>query len=50
MTENHIETGGCLCGKIKYEFNRKDVISAGHCHCKDCQKINGAGKSNNSIC
>ena len=45
MTENHIETGGCLCGKIKYEFNRKDVISAGHCHCKDCQKITGSGKA-----
>ena len=27
MNENNVETGGCLCGKIKYEFNRKDVVS-----------------------
>ena len=45
MNENNVETGGCLCGKIKYEFNRKDVVSSGHCHCKDCQKITGSGKA-----
>jgi len=45
MTKILIETGSCLCGKIKYRFNRKDVISAGHCHCKDCQKITGSGKA-----
>ena len=45
MSENQIETGGCLCGNIKYKFNREDVVSAGHCHCKDCQKITGSGKA-----
>ncbi len=45
MDENGIETGGCLCGNIRYEFKRKDVISAGHCHCKDCQRITGSGKA-----
>ena len=45
MSENQIETGGCLCGNIKYKFNRKDVVSAGHCHCRDCQKITGSGKA-----
>tara|TARA_B100001115_G_scaffold157623_1_gene130221 strand:+ start:63 stop:482 length:420 start_codon:yes stop_codon:yes gene_type:complete len=45
MDENIIETGGCLCGNIKYEFKRKDVVSAGHCHCKDCQRITGSGKA-----
>lgn len=45
MKINHIETGGCLCGHIRYEFNRNDVVSAGHCHCKDCQKITGSGKA-----
>ena len=45
MNENTIETGGCLCGNIRYEFKRKDVVSAGHCHCKDCQKITGSGKA-----
>jgi hypothetical protein len=45
MSEKQIETGGCLCGNIKYKFNREDVVSAGHCHCKDCQKITGSGKA-----
>ena len=45
MKINHIETGGCLCGHIRYEFNRNDVVSSGHCHCKDCQKITGSGKA-----
>ena len=45
MDENGIETGGCLCGNIRYEFKRKDVVSAGHCHCKDCQRITGSGKA-----
>ena len=45
MSENQIETGGCLCGNIKYKFNREDVVSAGHCHCRDCQKITGSGKA-----
>ena len=45
MSENQIETGGGLCGNIKYKFNREDVVSAGHCHCKDCQKITGSGKA-----
>ena len=37
--------GGCLCGKIRYEFKQEDVISAGNCHCKDCQKATGGGKA-----
>ena len=45
MDENTTETGGCLCGNIRYEFKRKDVVSAGHCHCKDCQRITGSGKA-----
>jgi hypothetical protein len=45
MDGDNIETGGCLCGNIRYQFKRKDVISAGHCHCKDCQKITGSGKA-----
>ena len=45
MDENGIETGGCLCGNIRYEFKRQDVVSAGHCHCKDCQRITGSGKA-----
>ncbi len=40
-----ITGGGCLCGKVRYEFDREQVISAHHCHCKDCQKATGSGKA-----
>jgi hypothetical protein len=38
-------TGGCLCGAFKYQFDRDQIVSAHHCHCKDCQKITGSGKA-----
>ena len=40
-----LATGGCLCGLLRYEFNRETVITAGHCHCTDCQKATGSGKA-----
>ena len=42
---NKMQTGGCLCGNIQYEFDSSKVISAHHCHCKDCQKSTGSGKA-----
>lgn len=39
------ETGGCLCGNYSCSFDRDPVLSAHHCHCKDCQKITGGGRS-----
>ena len=39
------ESGGCLCGAVKYEFDKSNLISAHHCHCIDCQKSTGSGKS-----
>ena len=39
------ESGGCLCGAVKYEFDKSNLISAHHCHCTDCQKSTGSGKS-----
>ena len=39
------EVGGCLCGLVRYSFDRDSVISAGHCHCTDCQKATGSGKA-----
>ena len=39
------ESGGCLCGAIKYEFDKSSLISAHHCHCIDCQKSTGSGKA-----
>ncbi len=37
--------GGCLCGRIRYEFDQSLVLSVGHCHCTDCQKATGSGKA-----
>ena len=42
---NEIKIGGCLCGKVEYEFDSSKVISAHHCHCKDWQKSTGSGKA-----
>ena len=44
MTQ-HEQTGGCLCGKVSYLFDRDQVISAHHCHCVDCKKSTGSGKA-----
>ena len=50
MTEHQnqvqaMQSGGCLCGAIRYEFPYDAVISAHHCHCKDCQRSTGSGKA-----
>tara|TARA_Y100000768_G_C23953075_1_gene671260 strand:+ start:948 stop:1391 length:444 start_codon:yes stop_codon:yes gene_type:complete len=39
------QTGRCQCGRINYQFNQNDVLSAHHCHCKDCQRSTGSGKA-----
>ena len=39
------DAGGCLCGSVRYSFDRHSVVSAGHCHCVDCQKATGSGKA-----
>ena len=39
------QTGGCLCGNIKYTFDQSKALSAHHCHCTDCQKSTGSGKA-----
>ena len=44
MTQQE-QTGGCLCGKVRYLFDRDQVISAHHCHCVDCKKSTGSGKA-----
>lgn len=33
-------TGGCACGKIKYESTAQPVAML-HCHCRDCQHSSG---------
>ena len=42
---SQIEKGSCLCGQCHYEFDRAQVLSAHHCHCRDCQKTTGSGKA-----
>ena len=39
------ESGGCLCGAVKFGFEKPSLISAHHCHCIDCQKSTGSGKA-----
>ncbi|WP_439859263.1 GFA family protein [Pseudomonas sp. MBLB4136] len=33
--------GSCLCGSVRYEISG-DFALAGHCHCGNCRKANGA--------
>jgi len=35
-------TGGCYCGKIRYEAKGEPVLR-GLCHCRECQYISGGG-------
>ena len=37
-------TGGCLCGKVRYEVTGP-FLRAGHCHCSRCRKHSGAAVS-----
>jgi len=43
-----IHTGGCLCGKIRYEASGAPVVVA-HCHCEDCQRASGAGHTTGAM-
>jgi hypothetical protein len=36
-----IRTGGCLCGKVRYEVEG-DPSMVGLCHCADCRKESGS--------
>ena len=39
------QQGRCQCGDISYSLKKNKIISAHHCHCKDCQRITGSGKA-----
>ncbi|HEX7791946.1 MAG TPA: GFA family protein [Afipia sp.] len=38
------QTGGCLCGGIRYEIHAEPLLSA-VCHCRHCQRQSGAAFS-----
>lgn len=33
--------GGCLCGAVRYRISA-DIVDAGYCHCRLCQRSAGA--------
>jgi len=40
MPNTHKQTGGCLCGAIRYHItgHMRDIVA---CHCRQCQKTSG---------
>jgi hypothetical protein len=43
MTQAHKPiTGGCLCGRLRYEADGEPAY-AGFCYCGDCRKASGGG-------
>lgn len=34
-------SGGCLCGRVRFETSEKPKI-VGHCHCRSCQRHSGS--------
>lgn len=40
--------GGCLCGAIRYQINRK-FLNAMHCYCNMCRKAHGTAFSTHVI-
>jgi hypothetical protein len=41
-------TGHCLCGACAYELDGEPVVVA-HCHCRDCQRLSGAGHATGAM-
>jgi hypothetical protein len=37
-------TGGCLCGRVRYEVT-EPLVSASYCHCTRCQRRTGTAAS-----
>jgi hypothetical protein len=36
------QSGGCLCGAVRFHIDQSAVVSAHHCHCRDCQRATGS--------
>jgi hypothetical protein len=44
MAEQQSLTGGCLCGRIRFELSETPTV-AGYCHCTRCQRRTGTAAS-----
>lgn len=42
------QTGGCLCGQVRYELEG-DPVATAVCHCTNCQRQSGAAFSINHL-
>jgi hypothetical protein len=40
--------GRCLCGACSYEIDGDPIVVA-HCHCRDCQRVSGAGHATGAM-
>ena len=38
-------SGGCKCGRVRYEGTRATDATMFRCHCRDCQQLTGTGHS-----
>jgi hypothetical protein len=41
-----VHAGGCLCGQVRFRIEGEPIMS-GRCCCKACQKLSGAGSTEN---
>jgi hypothetical protein len=41
MATSEVRTGGCLCGRVRYESAGAPLFSL-LCHCRDCQRQSGS--------
>lgn len=37
-------TGGCHCGKVKYQLSREKPLASKFCHCTTCQRLHGVSR------
>jgi hypothetical protein len=44
VTREELQTGGCYCGAVRYEFQGEIRLYA-NCHCRDCRRVHGAAFS-----